>query len=136
MSDPVAEARALLAAATPGPWRVGDPDSLNPRVDAPEWAICHVYDADERPYDLDDDSIPLDPTPLADAALIAAAPELLARLCDEIERLRALAATWTEEADFRCSRASNPEVVGLIEREIEVAAALAFERCANEVTRG
>ncbi len=57
MSDPVSEARALLAAATPGPWRVGDPDTLNPRVDAPEWAICHVYDADERPYrrDLGDD---------------------------------------------------------------------------------
>lgn len=54
MADPVSEARALLAAATP-----------------------------------DDEQVPLAPTPLADAALIAAAPDLLARLCDEIERLRA-----------------------------------------------
>ena len=34
--------------------------------------------------------VPLAPTPLDDAALIAAAPDLLARLCDEVERLRAL----------------------------------------------
>ncbi len=89
MTDPVSKARALLAAATPGPWRIGDADTLNPRIDALEWSICHVYDADERPYDPDDEQVPLAPTPLADAALIAAAPGLLARLCDVIERLRA-----------------------------------------------
>ncbi len=39
--------------------------------------------------DPDDEQVPLDPTPLSDAALIAAALDLLARLCDEVQRLRA-----------------------------------------------
>ncbi|MCT1459889.1 hypothetical protein M3G03_10135 [Aestuariimicrobium sp. p3-SID1156] len=72
--DPI---RALLAAATPGPW-------YSEWVPDDDWIV--VYGQPHGAYvcpevcTLTDD---------ADAGLIAAAPHLLAALVDEVERLRA-----------------------------------------------
>jgi hypothetical protein len=70
MTDPIEEARALLAKATPGPWAIGvDRD----RVYCSGDTIAETYTQDRY----------------ANAAIIAAAPRLLAALADECERLRA-----------------------------------------------
>lgn len=83
MSDPVARARALLAAATPGPFEIervhegyadGAWDVLGPIVrgdgKSSRAVLCQAGVE-------------------ADAVLIAASPELLAELADEVERMRA-----------------------------------------------
>ena len=77
--DPVTRARALLAAATPGPWRV-EPDDGVVIEDNTARMLARVFGPGSHPW------------VRANAALIAAAPELLAELCDEIERPR----TWYE----------------------------------------
>lgn len=81
-------ARALLTAATPGPWEVC-PD-LRPDIRSQSGtggflgcghiATVSRYDANE-----------------SDAALIAAAPELLAVLCDALDRAQFAAEWWAEE---------------------------------------
>lgn len=78
----VAEVRARLAAATPGPWRVKFSGRGYPyQITAPNgshakyvtrWAAI---------------SVPSLPEGRANAALIAAAPTDLARLCDRVEEL-------------------------------------------------
>lgn len=79
MADPVDEARRLLAAATRGPWRAdseGCVISDDPDDEDYDTQIAGVHDSEfvGRP----------------NAALIASAPTLLAALCDEVERLRAV----------------------------------------------
>lgn len=72
-----------LAAATPGPWRVWrDPDPTNVRATAVETAWC--YGDIEGDTELITDYLPTD----ADAELIANAPEDIATLVAEVERLR------------------------------------------------
>ena len=87
------EARVLREAATPGPWRVTDYDTVAPSIGCGGWDIAVVHgDDDGRPWDADD-SEPVAPLPLSDAALIAAAPDLAATveaLHAEVARLRAL----------------------------------------------
>jgi hypothetical protein len=86
------EARVLREAATPGPWRVTDYDTVAPSIGCGGWDIAVVHgDDDGRPWDADD-SEPVAPLPLSDAALIAAAPDLAATveaLHAEVARLRA-----------------------------------------------
>ena len=73
-----------LAAATPGPWRVWtDPDPTNVRATAVETAWC--YGDIEGDTELITDYLPTD----ADAEFIANAPEDIASLVAEVERLRA-----------------------------------------------
>jgi len=87
------EARVLREAATPGPWRVTDYDTVAPSIGCGGWDIAVVHgDDDGRPWDADD-SEPVAPLPLSDAALIAAAPDLAATVeapHAEVARLRAL----------------------------------------------
>lgn len=64
MTDPVAEARTLLA-----------------KVRADEWSLHRGYDGITMASEMSD----------SDAAFIAAAPRLLAALADEVERLRSVA---------------------------------------------
>jgi len=69
------EARRLREAATPGPWRITDSDSIAPQVGG-AWPVAIVPgDHDDRPWDWDGEG-PIEPMPLADAALMAAAPDL------------------------------------------------------------
>ena len=73
-----------LAAATPGPWRVWrDPDPTRVRATAVETAWC--YGDIEGDTELITDYLPTD----ADAEFIANAPEDIASLVAEVERLRA-----------------------------------------------
>jgi hypothetical protein len=76
-------ARELLAQATPGPWAVGTP--ANPRHLGPGtgYGVHNIY----QPETGCDVTGPHAHLHGADAALIAAAPELLAEALDEIERL-------------------------------------------------
>lgn len=81
-TDLVSRARGLVAEATPGPWhnlaaRVLA-SSFNELDDEP--ITIADYDCDVR---IDDEQAQ------RNATLIAAAPELLAQMADEIERLRA-----------------------------------------------
>ena len=72
-----------LEAATPGPWRVWrDPDPTRARATAVETAWC--YGDIEGDTELITDYLPTD----ADAELIAHAPEDIASLVAEVERLR------------------------------------------------
>ena len=81
-------ARELLAGATSGPWHISDPDGIAPRVSCPNFPICWVAgDTDGRPWM---DEFEPGPGPLADAALIAAAPDLAADLIAARERIAAL----------------------------------------------
>lgn len=83
--DPVAEARELLAAATPGPWQFEESGNSECGDGCCwEWWGNRV---------LGGDSIVVEYDGLceADADLIAAAPTLLAALADEVERLRPFA---------------------------------------------
>ena len=83
-------ARELVGAATPGPWRISDPDGIAPRVSCLDFPICWVAgDTDGRPWI---DEFEPGPGPLADAALIAAAPDLAADLIAARERIAALEA--------------------------------------------
>jgi len=76
VSDRLDEIRARWAAATPGPWEA--------RVHEGLWAICHPHG-----WIMDGcDSIPRGDGP--DAVAIAAAPEDVAWLVGEVERLRGL----------------------------------------------
>ena len=72
-----------LAAATSGPWRVWrDPDPTKVRATAVETAWCHGDI--EGDTELITDYLPTD----ADATFIANAPEDIAALVAEVERLR------------------------------------------------
>ena len=72
-----------LAAATPGPWRVWhDPDPSKVRSTAVETAWC--YGDIEGDTELITDYLPTG----ADAEMIANAPEDIAALISEVERLR------------------------------------------------
>lgn len=91
VTDPVEEARALLADATPGPWCNGD------HVGEPR-AICPMVSRMDSLLGLDRDGMAI-VVRAADAALIAAAPRLLAALADEVERLRARPATHPADGE-------------------------------------
>lgn len=71
----VAEVRARLAAAAPGPWEIGEYDRWDKEI--PITQPCAWVDND----DVDREEA------AANAALIAAAPTDLARLCDRVEEL-------------------------------------------------
>jgi hypothetical protein len=92
--DIVERARALLAAATPGPWtayrcdgvdEIGEPGQSSCGIRSPAWTdqwgadIVSDTNRDECCHMMT----------LADAELIAAAPTLIAELVEEVERLRA-----------------------------------------------
>lgn len=89
----VAEARALLSVATPGPWEVTEYRGQNASP-GQELAVCAL--GDPRSYQKPDGTWHgciiargMDgPTREPNAALIAAAPRLLAALCDEATALR------------------------------------------------
>jgi predicted RNA-binding Zn-ribbon protein involved in translation (DUF1610 family) len=76
MNDIITRARALLAAATPGPWISGRADT------------CYNVRSESEQCDV---TMPCAGLSMADAALIAAAPELIAALCDEAEASARLA---------------------------------------------
>lgn len=79
---PADRARRLLEGATPGPWRVSDRDSIAPAVSG-RWLVAVVHgDDDGRPWN---DEIDPGPGPMADAELIAAAPDLARDLIAEVE---------------------------------------------------
>ncbi len=94
------ELRALLAAATPGPWGVFQESVHDPVViNTPERIVCEFHWYDHKPTDRE-----------PDAHLIVAAVNALPGLLDEIERLRAALGTacdrivsvdefWREETD-------------------------------------
>ena len=107
------EARVLREAATPGPWRVTDYDTVAPSIGCGGWDIAVVHgDDDGRPWDADD-SEPVAPLPLSDAALIAAAPDLAATveaLHAEVARLTALV------EDQRWDARDDVRMAGLCER--------------------
>ena len=93
MTDAVTRARKLLDKATPGPW-------------------CATYDRTGVMGSPQESITTVIPTVVEfalsehDAELIAAAPTLLAKLADEVERLRAL--TTVDEALFlRCLAAAQ-----------------------------
>lgn len=81
MTDTTTRARALLAAATPGPWEA---DAWC-NYDDGGWAAIgpHHMATEDEGYD-DAPESPAYDRAMADAALIAAAPELIAALCDEV----------------------------------------------------
>lgn len=79
MSEAVARARELLAAATPRPWEVRNRDCGDVDVVKDHERVEHICTVGDE----------LDSGALADAELIAAAPTLLAELVAEVERLRA-----------------------------------------------
>jgi len=76
--------RALLASVagfTAGPWRVSDPDPVAPTISG-QWRVAVVTgDDDGRPWD---DEIEPGPGPMADARLIAAAPDLHRELTEMV----------------------------------------------------
>ena len=79
--DVVREARELLSKATPGPWGVlPSNNSTLAHVETQEGTTA------EQGQGFTVCSIPK--KRINDAELIARAPELLAALCDEVERLR------------------------------------------------
>lgn len=79
----LAPIKERLAKATPGPWRVWrDPDPTKVRATAVETAWCHGDI--EGDTELITDYLPTD----ADATFIANAPEDIAALVAEVERLR------------------------------------------------
>lgn len=82
MTDIITRARELLAAATPGPWEAEGWCSY----DDGGWAAIgpHHMATEDEGYD-DAPGSPAYDRAMADSALIAAAPELLAALCDEVE---------------------------------------------------
>lgn len=83
--DPVTEARALLAAATPGPWRWWTSNSfrrLSTDADGKDGGVAY---ATVHPIDRHPDIVIREP----DMALIAAAPRLLAALVERCERAEA-----------------------------------------------
>ena len=91
--------RELLAGATPGPWRISDPDGIAPRVSCLDFPICWVAgDTDGRPWI---DEFEPGPGPLADAAIIAAAPDLAADLIAARERIAALEAERDAARELR-----------------------------------
>lgn len=87
--DPVKRARELLSKATPGPWkaqrnaRLEIISSIEP-FEGCGWgqAVAHIYRAGKM------NGTPYRMPAIANAELIAAAPELLTALADECERLR------------------------------------------------
>lgn len=101
MSDITTRARALLAAATPGPWEA---DAWC-NYDDGGWAAIgpHHMATEDEGYD-DAPGSPAYDRAMADSALIAAAPELLAALCDELEAAEAKVARLEARKAERCSR--------------------------------
>lgn len=66
------------------------------------------------------------------------APTLPCPVCElraEVGKLdvEALAAAWRTEANEREARAENPEVVGVVERDVEEMAVRTLRRCAHEM---
>lgn len=92
-ADDLADIRARLGAATPGPWQAREDEVRWERVycivDAEDCAVC----ADASP---------------ADAELIAHAPGDLRRLLDEVARLRIEAGYGAPEGWAYCSDAERP----------------------------
>ena len=80
--DPVAEARRLLAERTPGEWAVVRYASGGARISVERNLIADVYHS-------------------ADRELIAAAPRLLAALCERLEAAGALRDVRGYAAAFR-----------------------------------
>lgn len=104
MTDDIARARALLAAATPGPW-IARPASDEDGQEEADRIVTVRY---APPHDSTQREVvvgtlwydgPHTLVSPADAALIAAAPELLAAFADEIDRLTGQLAVVRAERD-------------------------------------
>lgn len=91
--DPVKRARALISAAVAGPWYWGPADPER------RLTVIEAATGDDALWGADDVRILTDGSARGEyspdidvmgpeAQLLAAAPELIARLCEEIERLR------------------------------------------------
>jgi hypothetical protein len=151
MSDSLSETvRAALAKATPGPWDVGGPypsTSVIVMVDPGTFDEPAAYDA----VCIIDRKLEGEPDPQAraDANLIAHAPEWLAVLCDDNDRLRAVmvqddsrllcASAKVSEPPFGCDTADHLADC-VLEARAEVASLRAelAERdreCASRLTR-
>jgi hypothetical protein len=92
----VEELRALLASATPRPWRVrehpADPDEFHVSAPTPEGNPYYGVTAESEI--MSDEEYP---TKRADAELIVAAVNCLAQLLNERENLEILFRRWKEE---------------------------------------
>jgi hypothetical protein len=83
MGDPVQRARELLTKITPGPWVIEREHSQHLAYDLP------IYDAKENPVSACPDCGVRGGFETGTAEFIAAAPQLVQELADEVERLRA-----------------------------------------------
>lgn len=102
----IAEARALLAKATPGPWLREDDGGMNPSM-SQRIVAAEVREHMERMSELRTTARPrylaLAGT-VADAAMIVATPRLLALLCDALSAAEARIAELEAERDERTVR--------------------------------
>lgn len=100
MSDIVERARRLLADATPGPWAVAEWNRTN--VLPEPWALDKLSPDERGPFAIQACATE------ADAALIAAAPTLLAGLVVEVERLRVELLRWGRLGNELASSIDHP----------------------------
>lgn len=87
MTSPSTRAKALLDAATPGPWQCYEGAVCVGRQRFPHISIANPKTQDHSDLNVARCSESCDPNYKANAALIAATPELLSQLVAEVERL-------------------------------------------------
>ncbi|PFG17212.1 hypothetical protein ATK74_1775 [Propionicimonas paludicola] len=139
--DLVSEVREALAKATPGPWEASASDSGHSKFEMNHYVLAGpvgdtVCDMESHVRVSINEQVAKDEG-VADAYLIAHAPEWLAALCDEVERLSDLASErrsevvratqeaheWESEAEDANARAEEAEAA--VERVRALAAGLA-----------
>lgn len=117
MTVDIAGLRALIAAATPGPWEpygaVGGPPGVESLDNG--HTVAEMFGCDEHP-----------PNATADAAFVAAARTALPAALDEIERLQAELTSLSEHAVALA--ASRDHYLGQANRNARLAADMRDER--------
>ena len=111
-TDIVSEARELLSGITPGQWRnerqvVADENSIVVGTETYNWRfVAHTNsDTDEA----GEETPPIsEKEAVANAELIARAPELLRQLADEVERLRKANKSMADELGHQDSYWDDP----------------------------